>query len=222
MRLAFVTYGARSGATIAEKLRVYDAAGPAVTTVATGQAPAMEDGDQFTCAEHLARRRDGRDRADRQRRGLGLTVYGLDGAERLQANGLAWPAPVSWTPHGLGWRSAGGAVGSIGSDSLHVWTTGASRAARILTVAKLPVTAVAWTPKASQFAYAVSQAERPAEPLWIVNPTAPTGICCFPRAARRPGRSRASPSPDGPRRACRPGRGGRNDLAAGPAERTAL
>jgi WD40-like Beta Propeller Repeat len=170
VRLAFVTYGARSGATIAEKLRVYDAAGPAVTTVATGEAPAMEDGDQFTWPSispdgaMVATEQTGSDV------GFGLTVYGLDGAERLQANGLAWPAPVSWTPHGLRLAFGGAAaVGSIGGDSLHVWTTGASRAARILTVARLPVTAVAWTPKASQIAYTVSKPSGLQSSLWIVN-----------------------------------------------------
>ena len=33
----------------------------------------------------------------------------------------------------------------------------------------MPVTSLAWTPKASQIAYAVAKIERPAELLWIVD-----------------------------------------------------
>ncbi len=78
-RIAFVTYGAKSSGQIAESLRVYDADNLGLSTVATGQAPTQEDGDQFTWpsispdGSLIATQQTGSDI------GFGLTVYGLDG-----------------------------------------------------------------------------------------------------------------------------------------------
>ena len=67
------------------------------------------------------------------------------------------------------WPSAARELGSTTSDSLLVWPAGGGKATLILTVAKLPITSVAWTPKASQIAYAVAQSNGLQSSLWIVN-----------------------------------------------------
>jgi Tol biopolymer transport system component len=171
VHLAFVTYGTKSSATIAEKLHVYDADDLTVSTIATGQAPTEADGDQFTYPSIspdgtlITVEQTGSDI------GFGLTVYGTDGAKHLQTGSLVWPAPVSWTSHGPRLAFGGGSTSgaSTDSDSLNVWATGASKATRILTVAKLPITSLAWTPKASQIAYAVAKSSGLQSALWIVD-----------------------------------------------------
>ena len=50
-----------------------------------------------------------------------------------------------------------------------VWSPGASQASPIITGLKLPVTSLAWTPKASQIAYAVARSNGLQSSLWIVN-----------------------------------------------------
>ena len=167
MRVAFVTYGAKSAGTIAESLRVYDADNLSVTTVAAGQAPTTFDGDNFSYPRISSdgtlvyTTRTGSDP------GFGCTVYSIDGAKRLSAGDLIWPAPGAWTSHGA--RLAfGGGKGSSSRDSLLVWAEGVSKAIAILTV-KLPITSLAWTPKASQIAYAVTHKNGLQSSLWIVN-----------------------------------------------------
>ncbi len=170
VHLAFVTYGAKSGGMIAEKLHLYEAADLAVTTVATGSAPAQDDGDQFT---YPAISPDGSLIATEQTGsdiGFGLTVYGADGAKHLQTGSLVWPSPVSWTSYGPRLAFSGGVASGGGeNDALNVWAPGASTATRILTVAKLPVTSLAFTPKASQIAYAVAKTSGLQSTLWIVD-----------------------------------------------------
>jgi dipeptidyl aminopeptidase/acylaminoacyl peptidase len=171
LHLAYVAYGAKSGGMIAEKLHVYDASNLAVSTVASGSAPAQDDGDQFT---YPAISPDGTLIAVEQTGsdiGFGLTVYGTDGAKHLQTGSLLWPAPVSWSPQGSRLAFGGGSTAGTGTDSdaLNVWAPGASKATRVLTVAKLPVTSLAWTPKASQIAYAVAKSSGLQDTLWIVN-----------------------------------------------------
>ena len=169
-RLAFVTYGAMSSGMIAERLRVYDADDLSVSTVATGQAPTQEDGDQFSYplispdGSLISALQTGSDI------GFGCTVYGIDGAKHLQANGLVWPAPGSWTAHGPRLAFGGGNGASGGqSDSLLVWPAGAAKASPILTVATRPITSLAWTPKALQIAYVVAGKSGLQGSLWIVN-----------------------------------------------------
>jgi Tol biopolymer transport system component len=168
--VAFVTYGAKSGGTIPESLRVYDASNLGVSTVATGEAPTQADGDQFTYSRIspdgalVATLQTGSDI------GFSCTVYGVDGTKRLQTAALVWPAPVSWTSYGP--RLAfGGGPGSGGGerDSLLVWPGGAGRAMTIVTGVKQPITSLAWTPKASQIAYAVARSMGLQSSLWIVN-----------------------------------------------------
>jgi hypothetical protein len=166
--VAYVTYGTPSGGTIPEKLRVYDTATLAVSTVATGQAPGETDGDQFTWpvispdGSMVATEQTGSDI------GFGLTVYGVDGSTRLKKGGLIWPTRPAWTDQGQ--RLAfGGASGLSGgeNDSLNTWTPGASATAAVVTGLKRPVTGVAWTPKASQIAYAVGDTTGLQSVLWI-------------------------------------------------------
>ncbi len=171
VHLAYVTYGAKSGGMIAEKLQFYDANDLAVTTVTTGQAPAEEDGDQFTYpsispdGSLIATEQTGSDI------GFGLTAYGTDGTKRLQTGSLVWPVPVSWSAQGSRLAFGGGSTSgaSTDSDSLNVWAPAASKTTRILSVAKLPITSLAWTPKALQIAYAVAKSSGLQGTLWIVN-----------------------------------------------------
>ncbi len=167
-RVAYVSYGTPTSATIPEKLHVLDTGTLTVSTVTTGQAPGGIDGDQLTWpvispdGSMIATEQTGSDI------GFGLTVYALDGTKRFQASGLVWPAQPAWTSQGQ--RLAfGGALGATGGeiDSLNVWTPGASAAQAVVTGLKRPVTGVAWTPKASQIAYAVSDATGLQSVLWI-------------------------------------------------------
>jgi Tol biopolymer transport system component len=170
IRLAFVTYGAKTTGQIAESLRVYDANNLGLSTVASGQAPTEADGDQFTYPSIspdgtlVATQQTGSDI------GFGITVYGVDGTKHLQSGALVWPAPVSWTPHGPRLALGGGPGSSSGEhDSLLVWPAGAAKATPIITGVKRPITSLAWTPKGSQIAYAVAQSSGLQSSLWIVN-----------------------------------------------------
>jgi len=167
-RVAYVSHGALAGGTIPEKLNVWDPGTLAVSTVATGQAPGEIDGDQFTWpaispdGSMIATEQTGSDI------GFGLTVYGLNGAVRLKKGGMIWPTRPAWT--GQGERLAfGGASGVSGGqhDSLNTWTPGASATAAVVTGLARPVTGVAWTPKASQIAYAVGDTTGLQSVLWI-------------------------------------------------------
>ncbi len=196
-RIAFVTYGAKSSGEIAESLRLFDAGNLGLSTVATGQAPTGADGDHFTWpsispdASLIAALQTGSDI------GFGCTVYGADGTTRLQTAGLIWPAPVAWTAHGSRLAFGGGRdTGGGEQGGLMVWSPGASQASPIITGLKLPVTSLAWTPKASQIAYAVARSNGLQARCGSSTPTARTGICCWPTAATRPGRTRPSASPD--------------------------
>lgn len=169
MHLAFVTYGGKSGGMIAERLRLYDANDLTVTTVATGEAPGQDDGDQFTYprispdGSLIATQQTGSDP------GFGLTVYGVDGTKRLQANTLEFPAPVSWTSHGT--RLAFGGTNALSSTmhgALRAWTSGGGTPT-VLVNTTLPVTSLAWSPKASQIAYAVAKKSGLQSALWVVN-----------------------------------------------------
>ena len=166
--LAFVTYGATSGGMIAERLRLYDANNLTVTTVANGEAPAQDDGDQFTYpsispdGSLIATQQTGSDP------GFSLAVYGVDGTKRLQANGLEFPAPVSWTSHGP--RLAFGGTNSLSNTTqgeLRVWPAGGGTPT-VLVDTTLPVTSLAWSPKASQIAYAVAKKSGLQSALWVI------------------------------------------------------
>jgi hypothetical protein len=167
VHLAYVTYGAQEGSMIAESLRVYDADDLSVAKVATGQAPTDLDGDEFSYPRIspggtlIYTTQTGSDP------GFRCTVYGVDGTKHLTVNDLIWPAPASWTAHGP--RLAfGGGSGSSTPDSLLVWPVGGGKPTTIVTV-KLPITSLAWTPKASQIAYAVAKKSGLQSALWIVN-----------------------------------------------------
>ena len=170
IHLAFVTYGATSSGMIPEKLRVYDTNDLAVTTVASGEAPSQDDGDQFTYPRIspdgalIATQQTGSDP------GFGLTVYGIDGTKRLRANTLEFPAPVSWTSHGP--RLAFGATNGLSSTThgaLRIWSPGES-GATVIVHAEMPVTSFAWSPKASQIAYSVAKVNWPGvqSELWVI------------------------------------------------------
>ena len=139
--------------------------------MASGSAPAQDDGDQFTYpsispdGSLIATEQTGSDI------GFGLTVYGTDGTKHLQTGSLLWPAPVSWTSHGPRLAYGGGSTVDAGTDSdaLNVAAPGAGTTTRILKVGKLPVTSLSWTPKASQIAYAVAKSSGLQSTLWIVN-----------------------------------------------------
>ena len=169
VHLAYVTYGAKSGSMIAESLRVYDADNLSVAKVATGQAPTDFDGDEFSYPRIsrggtlIYTTQTGSDP------GFRCTVYGVDGTKHLTLNDLIWPAPASWTAHGP--RLAfGGGSGSSTPDSLRVWSPGAGKPTAIVTV-KLPITSLAWSPKASQIAYAVAKSNGLQSALWVIDAT---------------------------------------------------
>ena len=169
-RIAFVAYGAKTSGEIAESLRLFDADNLGLSTVATGQAPTGADGDQFTWpaispdGTLIATLQTGSDI------GFGCTVYGTDGAKRLNSTGLIWPAPVAWTPHGSRLAFGGGRdTGSGEQGELLVWSSGAVKATPVIAGLKLPITSLAWTPKASQIAYAVTQSSGLQSSLWIAN-----------------------------------------------------
>ena len=169
VHLAYVTYGAKSGSMIAESLRVYDADNLSVAKVATGQAPTDFDGDEFSYPRIspdgtlIYTTQTGNDP------GFRCTVYGVDGTKHLTLNDLIWPAPASWTAHGP--RLAfGGGSGSSTPDSLRVWSPGAGKPTAIVTV-KLPITSLAWSPKASQIAYAVAKSNGLQSALWVIDAT---------------------------------------------------
>jgi hypothetical protein len=166
VHLAYVTYGAKSASMIAESLRVYDADDLSVAKVATGQAPTDVDGDAFSYPRIspggtlIYTTQTGSDP------GFRCTVYGVDGTKHLTVNDLIWPAPASWTAHGP--RLAfGGGSGSSTPDSLLVWPVGGGKPTAIVTV-KLPITSLAWSPKASQVAYAVAKSSGLQSALWVV------------------------------------------------------
>jgi Tol biopolymer transport system component len=169
VHLAYVTYGAKSGSMIAESLRVYEADNLSVAKVATGQAPTDFDGDEFSYPRIspdgtlIYTTQTGSDP------GFRCTVYGVDGTKHLTLNDLIWPAPASWTAHGP--RLAfGGGSGSSTPDSLRVWSPGAGKPTAIVTV-KLPITSLAWSPKASQIAYAVAKSNGLQSALWVIDAT---------------------------------------------------
>ena len=169
VHLAYVTYGAKSGSMIAESLRVYDADNLSVAKVATGQAPTDFVGDEFSYQRIspdgtlIYTTQTGSDP------GFRCTVYGVDGTKHLTLNDLIWPAPASWTAHGP--RLAfGGGSGSSTPDSLRVWSPGAGKPTAIVTV-KLPITSLAWSPKASQIAYAVAKSNGLQSALWVIDAT---------------------------------------------------
>ena len=71
---------------------------------------------------------------------------------------------------GRGWRSAADrARAAANSDSLLVWAPGGDKATPVVTGLKRPITSLAWTPKASQIAYAVARSNGLQSSLWIVN-----------------------------------------------------
>jgi len=188
-RIAFVTYGAKTTGQIAESLRLYDADDLGVSTVATGQAPTGADGDQFTWPSIspdgalVAALQTGSDI------GFGCTVYGADGTKHLQSSGLIWPAPVSWTSQGPRLAFGGGRdTGSGELGGLLVWSAGASKATPVITGLKQPLTSLAWTPKASQIAYAVAQPSGLQSALWIVNADGSNRHLLLATGAGRPGR----------------------------------
>lgn len=167
VHLAYVTYGAKSGSMIAESLRVYDVDNLSVAKVASGQAPTDFDGDEFSYPRIspggtlIYTTQTGSDP------GFRCTVYGVDGTKHLTVNDLIWPAPASWTAHGP--RLAfGGGSGSSTPDSLLVWPVGAGKPTAIVTV-KLPITSLAWSPKASQIAYAVAKSNGLQSALWVID-----------------------------------------------------
>jgi hypothetical protein len=171
MHVAYVTYGAKSGETLSESLRIFDANDLAVSTVSTEQTMAEEQTDEFTDPSIspdgalIATEQTGSDV------GFACTVYGIDGAKRLQATGLAWPSPVSWTSHGPRLAFGGAPDSGARPIALNVWQAGASKATAILKVVNpgAPITSLAWTPKASQLAYAVIKSSGLQSALWICN-----------------------------------------------------
>jgi hypothetical protein len=170
MRVAFVVYGAVSGYAGNERLKVLDADNLVVSTVAKGQYPVDVDGDAF--AYPLISRdgsaiytvRTGSDPA------FGCTVWNVTGSKAMQATGLVWPAPGSWSSSGRLAFGGGPALGNGAmTDTIRVWRPGTSKATPILTPAtKLPITSLAWSPKATQIAYTVAKSSGLNGSLWVV------------------------------------------------------
>ena len=171
MMIAYVFYGAASGGTVPETLRVLDADNLVVSTVGTGHYPADIDGDAFAYplispdGSAIYTTQTGSDP------GFGCTVWDVGGSEAMRVTGLIWPAPGSWSSAGrLAFGGAYGLGNATMSDSIQVWQRGVAKPTAILVPpAKLPITSLAWSPQAKQIAYSVSKSSGLNGSLWVVN-----------------------------------------------------
>jgi WD40 repeat protein len=169
--IAYVVYGAASGGTVPEKLKVLDADNLVVATVATGHYPADVDGDAFAYplispdGSMIYTTQTGSDP------GFGCNVWDVGGSKAMQATDLIWPAPASWSSTGrLAFGGAPGLGNAKMSDSVQVWQRGVAKPTAILVPpVKLPIISLAWSPKAKQIAYSVSKSSGLNGSLWVVN-----------------------------------------------------
>jgi Tol biopolymer transport system component len=169
-RIAYVSYGSGSSGMVPERLRVFDSDNLVVSTVANGRFPADVDGDAFAFplisrdGSLIYTTQTGSDPA------FGCTVWNVDGSKALHSEGLMWPIPGSWSLTGRLAFAGAPALESSGPDSIQVWQHGAAKPKAILVPpAKLPITSLAWSPKATQIAYAVSKSSGLNGSLWVVN-----------------------------------------------------
>jgi WD40 repeat protein len=169
-RIAYVAYGAASQGMVPERLRLLNADNLVLMTVAQGRHPADIDGDAFTYplispdGSLIYTAQTGSDP------GFACTVWEVGQEKAMQATDLIWPAPGSWSPSGR--LAFGGASGlkNFQFDSIQVWQRGVARPTAILVPpTKLPISSVAWSPKATQIAYTVSKPSGLNGSLWVVN-----------------------------------------------------
>ncbi|HMK93479.1 MAG TPA: WD40 repeat domain-containing protein [Thermoleophilia bacterium] len=167
--VAFVHYGKPASNTIPEKLQVYDADTLSVKTVATANQMADIDGDPLQYplispdGSLIATEQTGSDP------GFGVTVYPVDGSAPIKGGHYVWPAPVSWSFDGrLAFAGAPGGA-DWQSSTVWVWKPGGGKPAKIIAPTAYPITSLAWSPKASQIAYAVGRRSGLTSDLWVAN-----------------------------------------------------
>ena len=101
--------------------------------------------------------------------GFSVTVYPVDGSAPLKGGRYVWPTPMSWSHDGR--LAFAGAPGNADwqASTVWVWKPGSGKPAKILAPTKLPITSLAWSPKASQIAYAVGRGNGQTSDLWVSN-----------------------------------------------------
>ena len=166
--VAFVSYGHKASNSIPEKLQAYNADTLSVKTVATASQVADIDGDPFQYplispdGSLIAAAQTGSDP------GFGVTVYPVDGSAPIKGGHYVWPTPMSWSFDGR--LAFAGAPGNADwqASTVWVWKPGSGKPAKIIAPTKYPITSLAWSPKASQIAYAVGRDNGLTSDLWVV------------------------------------------------------
>ena len=165
--LGLVWYGHKASGSIPVRLQTYDADTLSLKTVASSSQVTDIDGDPFQYplispdGSLIAAAQTGSDP------GFSVTVYPVDRSTPLKGGRYVWPTPMSWSHDGR--LAFAGAPGSADwqSSTIWVWTPGGGKPVRILAPTKLPITSLAWSPKASQIAYAVGRSSGLSSDLWV-------------------------------------------------------
>ncbi len=173
-KIAFVFYGARSQINdqmvqVAKSVRVLDADDLSVTTVVKGTYFAEEDPFYFPLISPdgslIYTLQTGSDIS------FGYTVYRLDGSKALHhRHTYVWVAPGAWSSGGR--LAFGGAPASRRlTDSIQVWQRGEAKPTAIVAPTQNIISSLAWSPKATQIAYAAVKpdAVNGYESVWVVN-----------------------------------------------------
>ena len=176
MKIAYVFYGARSQidgqqVQVVKSLRVLDADDLSVSTVVKGTY--FPEQDPFYVplispdGSLIYTLQTGSDIS------FGYTVYRLDGSVAVRnVRTFIWPAPGAWSSGGR--LAFGGAPWNSpvsGGDSIQVWQHGDAKPKAILAPAKIIISSLAWSPKATQIAYAAAKPNgaNGYDSLWVVN-----------------------------------------------------
>ena len=173
-KVAYVFYGARSQiddqmVQVAKSVRVLHVDNRNVTTVVKASYCAEQDPFYFPLISPdgslIYTLQTGSDIS------FGYTVYRLDGSKALHhRHTYVWVAPGAWSSGGR--LAFGGAPASHGlADSIQVWQPRDAKPTAILAPTQNIISSLAWSPKATQIAYA---AVRPNvangyESVWVVN-----------------------------------------------------